>query len=136
MTNAVWQRAYPMDDGRDELAFAFSCSRDRSPLICKRSRQFCANSVGGDQRESGNSCIIIVQAWPKGSLEEVVQNLVKTWEMELSHKTEVSDFKTIDHEKFTIAVNGEPQPEPFFLSNPLITDPLVDQQANQSLHNA
>lgn len=53
---------------------------------------------------------VIVQVWPKGSLEEVVQNLVKTWEMELSHKTEVSDFKTIDHEKFTIAVNGEPQP--------------------------
>jgi len=87
--------------------------------------------VGGDQRESGNSCIIVVQAWPKGSLEEVVQNLVKTWEMELSHKTEVSDFKTIDHEKFTIAVNGEPQPA-IFLSNPLSLrihwwSPLVDQ---------
>ncbi|CAO2197742.1 unnamed protein product, partial [Urochloa humidicola] len=26
------------------------------------------------------------QEWPAGSLEEVVQNAIKTWEMELSHK--------------------------------------------------
>lgn len=45
--------------------------------------------------------------WPKGSLEEVVENLVKTWEMELSHKTKVTDFKTIDQDKFCISVNGE-----------------------------
>lgn len=49
------------------------------------------------------------QVWPKGSLEEVVQNLVKTWEMELSHKIKVSDFKTIDQEKFRISVNGGPK---------------------------
>jgi len=49
------------------------------------------------------------QEWPKGSLEEVAQNLVKTWEMELSHKTRVSDFKSIDHEKFRISVNGGPK---------------------------
>jgi hypothetical protein len=49
------------------------------------------------------------QVWPKGSLEEVVQNLVKSWEMELSHKTKVTDFKTIDHEKFCISVNGGPK---------------------------
>ena len=49
----------------------------------------------------------VVQAWPKGSLESVVENLVKTWEMELSHKIKVTDFKTIDQEKFTISVNGE-----------------------------
>lgn len=36
-----------------------------------------------------------------------MQNLVKTWEMELSHKIKVSDFKTIDQEKFRISVNGE-----------------------------
>lgn len=49
-------------------------------------------------------CIKIVQVWPKGSLEEIVQNLVKTWEMELSHKTKVGDFKTIDHEKFAVGL--------------------------------
>ena len=90
-----------------------------------------ANSVGADQRQYGNSCIIIVQVWPKGSLEEVVQNLVKTWEMELSHKTEVSDFKTIDHEKFTISVNGEPQPAIIIESSHYGSiggvHPLVDQ---------
>ncbi|KAL3682993.1 hypothetical protein R1sor_001015 [Riccia sorocarpa] len=45
----------------------------------------------------------------EGSLEYVVQNLVKTWEMELSHKTRIEDFKTIDTEKFRISVNGGPK---------------------------
>ncbi|KAL0012896.1 hypothetical protein SO802_008004 [Lithocarpus litseifolius] len=44
--------------------------------------------------------------WPKGSLEEIVQNAVKSWEMELSHKTRLKDFKTINPEKFKLFVNG------------------------------
>ncbi|KAL5564886.1 hypothetical protein UlMin_028050 [Ulmus minor] len=44
--------------------------------------------------------------WPKGSLEEIVQNAVKTWEMELSHKTRLQDFKSINPEKFRLFVNG------------------------------
>lgn len=44
--------------------------------------------------------------WPKGSLEEVVQNAIKTWEMELSHKTNIHDFKTINPQKFKLFVNG------------------------------
>ncbi|KAF8404387.1 hypothetical protein HHK36_009270 [Tetracentron sinense] len=44
--------------------------------------------------------------WSKGSLEERVQRLVKTWEMEIFHKTSVHDFKTINPEKFTISLNG------------------------------
>ncbi|KAG1367761.1 hypothetical protein COCNU_14G002290 [Cocos nucifera] len=47
-----------------------------------------------------------VQVWPKGSLEEVVQNAIKTWEMELSHKTRLEDFKTINPDKFKFTVNG------------------------------
>lgn len=47
-----------------------------------------------------------VQVWPKGSLEETVENLVKTWEMELSHKTNIQDFKTIDPQSFSMSVNG------------------------------
>ncbi|CAN1234871.1 Pathogen-related protein [Linum perenne] len=35
------------------------------------------------------------KVWPPGSLEERVQNLVKTWEMEMFHKTRFSDVKTI-----------------------------------------
>lgn len=44
--------------------------------------------------------------WPEGSLEEKVQNAIKTWEMELSHKTRLQDFKTINPEKFKFIVNG------------------------------
>ncbi|XP_072955794.1 pathogen-related protein-like [Typha angustifolia] len=44
--------------------------------------------------------------WPKGSLEEVVQNAIKTWEMELSHKTNLDDFKSINPTKFKFIVNG------------------------------
>lgn len=46
------------------------------------------------------------QEWPKGSLEETVQNAIKTWEMELSHKTRLQDFKTINPDKFRFLING------------------------------
>ncbi|XP_059280112.1 pathogen-related protein-like [Lycium ferocissimum] len=44
--------------------------------------------------------------WPEGSLEEKVQRLLKTWEMEIVHKADPNDFKTVDPTKFTISVNG------------------------------
>ncbi|OMO74753.1 pathogen-related protein-like protein [Corchorus capsularis] len=44
--------------------------------------------------------------WPEGSLEEIVQNAIKTWEMELSHKVRLQDFKSINPEKFKLIVNG------------------------------
>ncbi|KAI4390146.1 hypothetical protein MLD38_002288 [Melastoma candidum] len=44
--------------------------------------------------------------WPEGSLEEAVQNAVKSWETELSHKTRLQDFKTINPEKFRLFVSG------------------------------
>ncbi|KAK2659306.1 hypothetical protein Ddye_005839 [Dipteronia dyeriana] len=44
--------------------------------------------------------------WPPGSLEEKVQNLVKTWEMELFHKTSFEDYKTLDQNKYTFSLNG------------------------------
>ncbi|KAL7245987.1 hypothetical protein ACSBR2_001172 [Camellia fascicularis] len=34
--------------------------------------------------------------WPQGSLEEKVQNLLKSWEMEIFHKKSFDDFKTMD----------------------------------------
>ncbi|XP_010261152.1 PREDICTED: pathogen-related protein-like [Nelumbo nucifera] len=46
------------------------------------------------------------QEWSKGSLEEKVQNLVKTWEMEIIHKISPEDYKSINVEKFTFSVNG------------------------------
>jgi len=48
------------------------------------------------------------KVWPKGSPEETVEKLVKTWEMELSHKTNIQDFKTIDPRSFSLRVNGRP----------------------------
>ncbi|KAK8312609.1 hypothetical protein V6Z12_D01G054500 [Gossypium hirsutum] len=47
-----------------------------------------------------------LQEWEEGSLEEIVQNAIKTWEMELSHKVRLQDFKSINHEKFNLIVNG------------------------------
>lgn len=41
-----------------------------------------------------------------GSLEEVVENLVKTWEMEASHKKNMSQWTTIDYDNYSIQSNG------------------------------
>ncbi|CAA7062024.1 unnamed protein product [Microthlaspi erraticum] len=46
------------------------------------------------------------KVWPEGSLEETVQNAIKSWEMELSHKIHLQDFKTINPDKFKLFVNG------------------------------
>ncbi|PKI57494.1 hypothetical protein CRG98_022145 [Punica granatum] len=44
--------------------------------------------------------------WPAGSIEEKVQNLVKTFEMELFHKTRPEDYKSLDPYKLTLSLNG------------------------------
>lgn len=41
-----------------------------------------------------------------GSLPELVQNLVKNWEVEASFKPVIADWRTIDHEKYSFAING------------------------------
>jgi hypothetical protein len=41
-----------------------------------------------------------------GSLEEVVENLVKTWEMEASHKKNISQWTTIEHGTYCVQTNG------------------------------
>jgi hypothetical protein len=41
-----------------------------------------------------------------GSLEQVVENLVKTWEMERSHKMEASQHQSVDVENFRLSGNG------------------------------
>jgi len=41
-----------------------------------------------------------------GSLEEVVENLVKTWEMERSHKVDCRQHESVDQEQFEISANG------------------------------
>jgi len=45
---------------------------------------------------------------PEGSLEQIVENLVKTWEFERSHKRDVIDHQTINQERFRVQANGGP----------------------------
>ncbi|EPS67398.1 hypothetical protein M569_07377, partial [Genlisea aurea] len=42
--------------------------------------------------------------WPDGSLEQRVEKLVKTWEMEMVHQP--LEFKTIDPNRFVVVING------------------------------
>ncbi|KAJ0086009.1 hypothetical protein Patl1_08040 [Pistacia atlantica] len=44
--------------------------------------------------------------WPPGSLEEKVQNIVKTWEMEMFHKSNFEDYKTVNPNNYTFSLNG------------------------------
>lgn len=41
-----------------------------------------------------------------GSLPEMVENLVKNWEVEASFKPRLSDWRTIDHENYSFAMGG------------------------------
>jgi hypothetical protein len=41
-----------------------------------------------------------------GSLPELVQNLVKNWEVEASFKPVLSDWRTIDHDAYSFAINS------------------------------
>lgn len=42
----------------------------------------------------------------EGSLEETVENLVKRWEMELSHKVDYTQWQTVDQQRFCLSANG------------------------------
>jgi len=42
----------------------------------------------------------------EGSLEKIVEDLVKTWEMEGSHKVDYRQWTTIDHDNYTVSANG------------------------------
>ncbi|CAN0921504.1 Pathogen-related protein [Linum grandiflorum] len=46
------------------------------------------------------------KVWPLGSLEEKVQNLVKTYEMEMMHKLNPADYKSMDPKRMSFSVNG------------------------------
>lgn len=42
----------------------------------------------------------------EGSLEMIVENAVKTWEMEASHKINTDQWQTIVHNKYSVQANG------------------------------
>lgn len=45
-----------------------------------------------------------------GSLPQLVENLVKNWEVEASFKKDIGDWRTIDKPNYTFSINGgEPQ---------------------------
>lgn len=41
-----------------------------------------------------------------GSLELMVENLVKNWEVEASHKLDVGEWRTVDPKAYTFSCNG------------------------------
>ena len=41
-----------------------------------------------------------------GSLEETVENLVKTWETQASHFKDFNQWTTIDRDNYKVSVNG------------------------------
>lgn len=43
-----------------------------------------------------------------GSLPQLVENLVKNWEVEASFKTNLNDWRTIDKPNYSFAINGGP----------------------------
>ena len=42
----------------------------------------------------------------EGSLEKIVENAVKTWEMEASHKRNLEQWGSVNQEKYRVTVNG------------------------------
>ena len=42
----------------------------------------------------------------EGSLEDVVENLVKKWEMQASHFADFNQWTEVDHENYKLSVNG------------------------------
>ena len=43
-----------------------------------------------------------------GSLPQIVENLVKNWEIEASFKPNLSEWRTIDHANYSFSMNGGP----------------------------
>ncbi|PSS02510.1 hypothetical protein BD289DRAFT_478880 [Coniella lustricola] len=44
-----------------------------------------------------------------GSLESMVENLVKNWEVEASHKLDAREWRTVDPDKYKFSCNGGPR---------------------------
>ncbi|KAG1369991.1 Pathogen-related protein [Cocos nucifera] len=49
---------------------------------------------------------VVDKLFEEGSLEERVQHMVKTWEMEMFHKARPQDIKTVNPEVYTFSLNG------------------------------
>ncbi|KAL9955303.1 hypothetical protein ACROYT_G036608 [Oculina patagonica] len=69
----------------------------------------------------------------EGSLEKTVEDLVKSWEMEASHKTRIEDWQTVDREAFTIRGNNQ---RPFNLKEVIEEGSYNILMQNQPLYNS
>ncbi|KAK9243338.1 hypothetical protein V1506DRAFT_389941 [Lipomyces tetrasporus] len=76
-----------------------------------------------------------------GSLEAIVQNIVKNWEIEASFKPSVSDWRTVDPEKYSFSMNGgEPRPAEHMLKvgtyNAILTESNFYSPANNDFESS
>ncbi|KAK9386011.1 hypothetical protein V1515DRAFT_197700 [Lipomyces mesembrius] len=76
-----------------------------------------------------------------GSLEAIVQNIVKNWEIEASFKTSLTDWRTVDPDKYTFSMNGgEPQPAEHMLKvgtyNAILTESNFYSPANNDFESS
>jgi hypothetical protein len=49
-----------------------------------------------------------IKSHEAASLPNLVENLVKNWEVEASFKTNIDDWRTIDRPNYTFSINGGP----------------------------
>uniref|UniRef100_A0A2N9E288 Pathogen-related protein n=1 Tax=Fagus sylvatica TaxID=28930 RepID=A0A2N9E288_FAGSY len=114
----------PVDKGNNQLAFHHYSLQLLAPPQIAFVTEFACEPLGNLPWTTGFGNLILLwemspfsalstapreegkMEWPKGSLEKIVQNAIKSWEMEVSHKTRLKDLKTINHEKFKLIVNG------------------------------
>ncbi|KAJ8098583.1 hypothetical protein POJ06DRAFT_199528 [Lipomyces tetrasporus] len=77
-----------------------------------------------------------------GSLEAIViANIVKNWEIEASFKPSVSDWRTVDPEKYSFSMNGgEPRPAEHMLKvgtyNAILTESNFYSPANNDFESS
>jgi hypothetical protein len=76
-----------------------------------------------------------------GSLEAIVQNIVKNWEIEASFKSSLTHWRTVDPDKYTFLMNGgEPQPAEHMLKvgtyNAILTESNFYSPANNDFESS
>lgn len=72
-------------------------------------------------------------------MEEVAENLVKTWEMEASHKPDLQQWRSINLEKYCVQINNGAVMDGNHVAeignyNALMADSSVYQKCNTAVH--
>lgn len=69
------------------------------------------------------------------SLETMVENLVKNWEVEASHKLDVSEWRTVDPENYTFAINGGPPQDAKHMLKVCVTSAPLREESCDTLRD-